>query len=107
MHVRPNGRLYPHPGAPAGDVYLLDFINHSGTRCDITTNLYFHYCDNGLSKTALLEPMIDKYGNRAAVDLYTLGPRVTHKIYDANRLLLKRIIFVHKDNSPLKPVVLD
>ena len=51
--------------------------------------------------------MIDKYGNRSAVDLYTLGPRVTHKIYDANCLLLKRIIFVHKDNSPLKPVVLD
>jgi hypothetical protein len=50
--------------------------------------------------------MIDKYGNRGAVDLYTLGPGVTYKIYDANRLLLKRITFIHKDNSPLEPVVL-
>jgi len=50
--------------------------------------------------------MVDKYGNRGAVDLYTLGPGVTYKIYDADRLLLKRITFIHKDDH-LEPVVLD
>jgi hypothetical protein len=51
--------------------------------------------------------MIGKYGNRGAVDLYTIGPGVTLKIYDANHLLLKRITFIHKGKPPLEPVVLD
>ena len=51
--------------------------------------------------------MVDKYGNHGAVDLYTLGPGVTYKIYDANHLLSKRITFIHKGNPPLEPVTLD
>ena len=60
----------------------------------------------GNSIAASTQSTFDKYGNRGAVDLYTLGPGVTYKIYDANRLLLKRITFIHNDDH-LEPVVLD
>jgi len=86
--------------------HFLGFVGCSGTRRD-NTNLFVHYCRFGGPKSRLLEPLMDKWGNRGALDIYVLNPNFTYKIYDANQRQVKRVAFMYVDGTPLEPIVRD
>jgi len=51
--------------------------------------------------------MMDTHGKRGPIDLYTLAPGLTYRIYDANKQELKRVALIKKGGATLQPIVLD